>query len=53
MNASSNTEMIKRYVEAFERKDWGAATAFWADDGACHVQAETPWRATSSASRLS
>ena len=53
MDASSNTEMIKRYVEAFERKDWGAATAFWTDDVACHVQAEAPWRATSSASRLS
>ena len=42
MDASSNTEMIKRYVEAFERKDWGAATAFWADDIVCHVQGRNP-----------
>ena len=42
MDASSNTEVIKRYVEAFERKDWGAATAFWADDVACHVQGRNP-----------
>jgi uncharacterized protein len=42
MDVSSNTEVIKRYVKAFERKDWGAATAFWADDVACHVQGRNP-----------
>ena len=32
MDASSKAEVMKRYVEAFKRKDWEAATAFWADD---------------------
>src|SRR5215213_939181 len=32
MDASSNAEVLKRYVKAFERKDWEAATAFWSDE---------------------
>jgi ketosteroid isomerase-like protein len=39
---SSNAEMMERYVEAFERKDWQAATAFWADDVVLHVQGRNP-----------
>ena len=42
MYASSNSALIKGYVEAFERKDWAAATAFWADDIVCHVQGRNP-----------
>ena len=39
---STNAELLKRYVEAFERKDWGAATAFWAEDIVLHVQGRNP-----------
>ena len=42
MDASSNAEMMQRYVEAFERKDWEAATAFWADDIVVHAQGRNP-----------
>jgi ketosteroid isomerase-like protein len=35
---SNHAEVLKRYVEAFERKGWEAATAFWADDVVLHVQ---------------
>ncbi len=42
MDASSKTEIMKRYVEAFKRKDWEAATAFWADDIVLHAQGRHP-----------
>jgi hypothetical protein len=32
MDASSKAEVMERYVEAWERHDWEAATAIWADD---------------------
>ena len=35
---SNNAELLNRYVEAFERKDLQAATAFWAEDVVLHVQ---------------
>jgi uncharacterized protein len=37
MDASSKAEVMKRYVEAWERNDWEAATAIWADDVVHHV----------------
>jgi len=39
---STNTEVLKRYVEAFGRKDWEAAAAFWAEDIVLHVQGRNP-----------
>jgi uncharacterized protein len=42
MDASSKTEVMKRYVEAFKRKDWQAATAFWAEDIVLHAQGRHP-----------
>ncbi len=39
---SSNAEVLKQYVEAFERKDWEAATAFWEEDVVLHVQGRNP-----------
>jgi uncharacterized protein len=42
MDASSKAEVMKRYVEAFKRKDWDAATAFWADDIVLHAQGRHP-----------
>ena len=42
MDASSKAEVMKRYVEAFKRKDWEAATAFWADDIVLHAQGRHP-----------
>jgi ketosteroid isomerase-like protein len=39
---SNNAEVLKRYVGAFKRKDWEAATAFWADDVILHVQGRNP-----------
>ena len=42
MDASSKAEAMKRYVEAFKRKDWDAATAFWADDIVLHAQGRHP-----------
>ncbi len=41
-DASTNAEVLKQYVEAFRRKDWEAATAFWADDVVLHVQGRNP-----------
>jgi hypothetical protein len=35
---SNNAELLNRYVEALERKDLQAATAFWADDVVLHAQ---------------
>jgi ketosteroid isomerase-like protein len=35
---STNAELLNRYVEALERKDLQAATAFWAEDVVLHVQ---------------
>ena len=40
--SSSNAEVVRRYVEAFERKDWEAATAFWADDVILHFPGRSP-----------
>jgi uncharacterized protein len=37
MDASSNSEVMRRYVEAWERNDWEAAIAIWADDVVHHV----------------
>ncbi len=34
--------MMQRYVEASERNDWEAATAFWADDIVVHAQGKNP-----------
>src|SRR5215204_6170937 len=42
MDATSKAEVMKRYVEAFKRKDWEAATAFWADDIVLHAQGRHP-----------
>ena len=42
MDASSKAEVMKRYVEAFKRKDWDAATAFWADGIVLHAQGRHP-----------
>ncbi len=42
MDASSKAEVMKRYVEAFKRKDWDAATEFWADDIVLHAQGRHP-----------
>jgi ketosteroid isomerase-like protein len=39
---SNDAEVLKQYVEAFERKDWEAATAFWAEDVVLHVQGRNP-----------
>jgi uncharacterized protein len=39
---STNAEVMKQYVEAFERKDWEAATTFWAEDVVLHVQGRNP-----------
>jgi len=39
---STNAEVLNRYVKAFERKDWQAATAFWDDDVVLHVQGRHP-----------
>jgi uncharacterized protein len=42
MDASSKAEVMKRYVEAFKRKDWQAATSFWAEDIILHAQGKHP-----------
>jgi ketosteroid isomerase-like protein len=42
MDASSNSEVMQRYVEAWERNDWEAATAIWADDIIHHVPGRSP-----------
>jgi ketosteroid isomerase-like protein len=42
MDASSKAKVMKRYVEAFKRKDWEAATAFWAEDIVLHAQGRHP-----------
>src|SRR5918999_744412 len=42
MGASSNAEMMKRYVEAWEHNDWEAATAIWADNVIHHVPGRGP-----------
>jgi ketosteroid isomerase-like protein len=39
---SGDAEVLQRYVEAFERKDWEAASAFWAEDVIVHVQGRNP-----------
>ncbi len=39
---SSTAEILKQYVEAFERKDWEAATDFWAEEVVLHVQGRNP-----------
>jgi ketosteroid isomerase-like protein len=42
MDASSNREVMRRYVEAWERGDPDAATAIWADDVIHHVPGRSP-----------
>ncbi len=42
MGASSKAEVMKRYVEAWERNDWEAATAIWADNVIHHVPGRSP-----------
>jgi ketosteroid isomerase-like protein len=42
-SSSSNAEVMKRYVEAIERKDWQAATAFWADEVLLHFPGRSPF----------
>src|ERR671933_1133233 len=42
MDASSKAEVMKRYVEAFKRRDWEVATAFWAEDIVLHAQGRNP-----------
>jgi uncharacterized protein len=42
MDASSNREVMRRYVEAWERGDPEAATAIWADDVIHHVPGRGP-----------
>jgi ketosteroid isomerase-like protein len=40
---STNAEAMQRYVEALERKDLEAATAFWADDVLLHFPGRNPF----------
>ncbi len=40
---STNAEAMKRYMEAIERKDLKAATAFWADDVLLHFPGKNPF----------
>jgi ketosteroid isomerase-like protein len=42
MDASSKAAVMRRYVEAWERNDWEAATAIWADDVVHHVPGRSP-----------
>ncbi len=42
MDASSKAEVMRRYVEAWERCDWEAATALWDDDIVHHVPGRSP-----------
>ena len=43
-SSNSSAEAMKRYVEALERKkDWEAATAFWADDVLLHFPGRSPF----------
>jgi uncharacterized protein len=42
MGASSNAEVMRRYVEAWERNDSEAATALWDDDVVHHVPGRSP-----------
>src|SRR5262245_36332351 len=37
MNQSGNSEIMRRYVEAWLSDDWDAALAFWDDDIVHHV----------------
>ena len=39
----TNAEILKRYVEALERKHLQAASAFWAEDIVVHVQGRNPF----------
>ncbi len=41
--SSSDVEVMKRYVEAIERRDWEAATSFWADDVLLHLPGSNPF----------
>ena len=42
MDTSSISEVMRRYVEAWERNDSEAATAIWADDIVHHVPGRSP-----------
>jgi uncharacterized protein len=42
MGASTNAEVMKRYVEAWERGDPEAAMALWAEDIVHHVPGRSP-----------
>jgi ketosteroid isomerase-like protein len=42
-SSGGDAEVMKRYVEAFKRKDWEAATAFWADDVLLHFPGRSPF----------
>jgi uncharacterized protein len=42
-SSTNNAEVMKRYVEAIERKDWEAATAFWADEVLLHFPGRSPF----------
>jgi ketosteroid isomerase-like protein len=42
MDASSKAEVMRRYVEAWERNDREAAMALWADDIVHHVPGRSP-----------
>ncbi len=42
MNASTNAEAMRRYVEAWERDDAEGATALWDDDVVHHVPGRSP-----------
>ena len=40
---TNTEEAMMRYVEALERKDWQAATAFWAEDVLLHFPGKNPF----------
>ena len=39
----ADAQAMKRYLEAVERKDWQAATAFWADDVVLRFPGRSPF----------
>jgi ketosteroid isomerase-like protein len=42
-SSGADPEAMKRYLEAVERKDWQAATAFRADDDVLHFPGRSPF----------
>ena len=42
-SSGADAEAMERYLEAVERKDWKAATAFWADDVVVRFPGRSPF----------